>query len=191
MKKIPCLFLREFAGPAVANITREVTPGCEWVLSGEGTASRKWDGTACAVIGGKLFKRFDAKHGKAAPEGAVPCQPAPDPITGHWPHWVQVSPRNPADKHHVAAWAALVAREGVPADGTFELIGPTIGGNHEGVGELAFRRHGDEPLDVPRTFDGLRALLAAHLIEGVVFAHPDGRACKIRRNDFGLAWGSA
>jgi hypothetical protein len=191
MKKIPCLFLREFDGPSVANITRQATPGCEWVFAGEGAASRKWDGTACAVIEGALFKRFDAKNGKAAPAGAIPCQAAPDPVTGHWPHWVAVSHRNPADKHHIAAWRALVAREGVPADGTFELIGPTVGGNNEGVGELELRRHGDEPLDPPRTFDDLRDFLAAHAIEGVVFAHPDGRACKIRRMDFGFAWGRA
>lgn len=185
MKKIPCLFQRIFNGRKAADITSDVTPGCEWVLAGEGTASRKWDGTACAVIGGVLHKRYDAKPGKQAPPGSIPCQD-PDPVTGHWPHWVPVSEQNPADKHHLAAWAQLAP---LP-DGTYELVGPAINGNPEGLSELALRAHGDVVLDVPRTFDGLREFLDANLIEGIVFAHPDGRACKIRRNDFGMPWGS-
>lgn len=185
MKKIPCLFQRIFNGHRAAEITRDVTLGCEWVIAGEGTASRKWDGTACAVIGRVLHKRYDAKRGKPAPAGSVPCQD-PDPITGHWPHWVPVSESNPADKHHIAAWM----RHGPLPDGTYELIGPQINGNPEGVDALAFHAHGDVALDPMRTFDGLFAFLEARLIEGIVFAHPDGRMCKIRRDDFGLPWGA-
>jgi hypothetical protein len=185
MKKIPCLFQRVFNGHRAAEITRKVTPGCEWVLAGEGTASRKWDGTACAVIGGVLHKRYDAKRGKPAPENGVPCQD-PDPVTGHWPHWVPVDRSNPADKHHLAAWAT----HGPLPDGTYELIGPQINGNPEGVGELWFHAHGDCVLEPERTFDGLRWFLEVRLIEGIVFAHSDGRMCKIRRDDFGLPWGS-
>jgi hypothetical protein len=193
MKKMPCLFVREFHGREFT-ITREVTPGCEWVLVGEGVASRKWDGTACAVIDGVLYKRFDAKRGKTPPKCAVPCEPEPDPVTGHWPHWVPVDPTNQADKHHFAAWWALVD----PSDGdqwrplsngTYELIGPPINGNAEGAVTLQFHRHGDIALDVPRDFDGLCAYLTEHVIEGIVFAHPDGRFAKIRRDDLGLPWG--
>jgi hypothetical protein len=185
MKKIPCLFQRVFNGHRAADITAEVTPGCEWVIAGEGAASRKWDGTACAVIYGVLHKRYDAKRGKPAPTSGIPCQ-EPDPVTGHWPHWVPVSVQSPADKHHVVAWSSV---GGLP-DGTYELVGPAINGNPEQATELAFKAHGDVALDVPRTFDGLREYLAENDIEGIVFAHPDGRACKIRRNDFGFAWGS-
>lgn len=49
MKKIPCLFVREFSGPRDSHITEAVTPGCEWVLASEGISTRKRDGTACAV----------------------------------------------------------------------------------------------------------------------------------------------
>lgn len=187
MKKMPCLFQRVFNGPGNATLLRDVTPGCEWVLDGEGVGSRKWDGTACMVQGGVLHKRYDAKRGKAPPSNGVPCC-EPDPVTGHWPHWVPVDDAAAADKWHAAAWAALGASP--LADGTYELIGPHFNGNPEGLTVDCFRRHGDAVIDVDRTFDGLRDYLAAHEVEGIVFAHPDGRMCKIRRNDFGLAWGA-
>ncbi len=61
MKKMPCLFVRHFEGQRVTEMTRTVTTGCEWVLEGVGTASVKWDGTACLIEGGALFKRYDFK----------------------------------------------------------------------------------------------------------------------------------
>jgi hypothetical protein len=70
MKKIPCLFQRDFTDKRRPTLLRDVTPGCEWVLAGEGVATRKRDGTACAVIGGKLFKRYDVKRGRPVPAGA-------------------------------------------------------------------------------------------------------------------------
>lgn len=183
MKKMPCLFQRTFDGPGKATLLRDVAPGCEWVLAGEGSASRKWDGTACLVKDGVLYKRYDAKRGKAPPAGAIPCD-EPDPITGHHPHWVPVDARNPADKWHAAAFFPS------PRGGTYELIGPHFNGNPEQQTSDNFRRHGDTPIEVTRTFDGIREYLAANMIEGIVFAHPDGRMCKIRRNDYGLSWGS-
>ena len=37
MKKMPTLFIREFApNGGILRVTEEVTPGCEWVLNGEG-----------------------------------------------------------------------------------------------------------------------------------------------------------
>lgn len=192
MKKMPCLFQRTFNGPSAATLHRDVTPGCEWVLAGDGTASRKWDGTACLVKDGVLFKRYDCKRGKVPPPGAIPCEDAPDPVTGHWPHWVRVNGGEPADKWHAAAFDAWT-RSGagyIPPNGTFELIGPHFNGNPESCGVEEFRRHGDTPLTPPRSFDGLREYLMNHAIEGIVFAHPDGRMCKIRRADFGLPWGS-
>lgn len=182
MKKIPCLFVRVFDGPRKSTLTDEVTPGCEWVMNGEGTASRKWDGTACAVIGGVLYKRYDAKNGKTAPTNGIPCQ-EPDPVTGHWPHWIPVEVRDP---WHVRAWR----ERDYMADGTYELVGPKVNGNPEGLETHVFKRHGADVLDVSRTKEGIRAFLESNRMEGIVFAHPDGRMCKIRRADFGLEWGS-
>jgi len=195
MKKMPCLFQRTFLDNHTAILTREVSPGCEWVLQGEGTASRKWDGTACMIRGDQLFKRYDVKvnpktgQRKPIPEGSIPCQPEPDPITGHWPHWILVDANAPADRWHREALADLPMGSRPLSDGTYELIGPAINANPEGISRHEFRAHGDKNLDVPRTYEGLEAFLAINDMEGIVFSHPDRRLCKIRRNDFGLPWG--
>lgn len=181
MKKIPCLFQRDFTDKRRPVLLRAVTPGCEWVLAGEGVATRKWDGTACAVIGGKLYARYDAKNGKAPPPGSVPCDD-PDPVTGHWPHWVLAE--RPEDK-----WIRSALAEGVFSDGTYEAVGPRINGNPEGLASHQLVRHGaDVLLDAPRDWDGLRVFLDQNRIEGIVFHHSDGRMAKIRRDDFGFEW---
>jgi len=196
MKKMPCLFERDFSDKRNPRLLEVVTPGCEWVLAGEGVATRKHDGTACAVIAGVLYKRYDAKAGKPPPPGAIPCC-EPDPVTGHWPHWVRVDPRLAEDRHHAQAWQRLAERtvggwpvQGSPLpDGTYELCGPKIGANAEGLGEHMFFLHGHaRPRGVPRTFTGLRDYLGDHLMEGIVFHHPSGAMCKIRRHDFGWPW---
>lgn len=97
MKKIPTLFEREFFPCHKVKITDRVTPGCEWVLAGEGVATRKLDGTCTMVKDGKLFKRYDAKNGKPVPANAIPCQPEADPVTGHLPCWMPISDTDPAD----------------------------------------------------------------------------------------------
>jgi hypothetical protein len=181
VKKIPCLFQRDFTDRRNPILLRDVTPGCEWVLAGEGTATRKWDGTAAAIINGKLYARYDAKNGRPAPAGGIPCD-APDPTTGHHPYWI------PADgpEHR---WIREAAGDRPRAEGTYEAIGPKINGNHEGWAEHALVRHGEEKeLDAPRDFDGLREYLNGMAIEGIVFHHPDGRMCKIRRDDYGMPW---
>ena len=97
MKKIPVLFERVFDGHRQVEMTEKVHPGMEWVMAGGGVATVKWDGSCCAVLGNQLWKRFDAKPGRKIPNGAVPCC-GPDPVTGHWPHWVKVSKEAPEDK---------------------------------------------------------------------------------------------
>lgn len=182
MQKMPCLFVREFHAKGFT-ITEAVTSGCEWVLAGEGVATRKWDGTAVLIQGGRAFARYDAKHGKPAPAGAIPCTPAADPITGHWPHWVEAT--RPEDK-----WIRdAIANAGPQADGTYEAIGPTINGNADGRDVRTLMRHGlMQVAALNRSFLGLRILLESLPWEGIVFHHPDGRMCKLRRDDFGLPW---
>ena len=53
MRKIPTLFVREFLPNHKIIITDQVAPGCEWVLAGEGVATRKLDGT-CTPGPGRL-----------------------------------------------------------------------------------------------------------------------------------------
>lgn len=84
MKKIPTLFEKVYENHKVVGIKPNITPGCE-VAFFQGIATVKFDGTCCAIIDGKFYKRYDVKKGKKPPVGAIPCCD-PDPITEHWPH---------------------------------------------------------------------------------------------------------
>ena len=188
MKKMLSLFVREYNERGEFRSLDQVTPGCEWVANGEGVATRKYDGTCCLIMNGELYRRFDAKPGRAIPAGAIPCQDEPDKITGHWPHWVKCDPNNPQDKWH------LKAMRGDYADGTYELCGVHFQNNIDGLvgdGDVLVR-HGEDILYVKdRTFDGVMQYLRDNVIEGIVFHHPDGRMCKVKRSDFGLPWGNS
>lgn len=192
MKKIPSLFVRDFAGNPKF-VLPQVTPGCEWVFLGEGTPTRKRDGTACMVDdGGKHFRRYDAKRGKTPPEGFVPAQPDPDPETGHWPGWLPIGD-GPQDKWYRAA-------EWPTEPGTYELCGPKFQTNAEGLEVETFFRHGAEVLPPVFSANNTQGASAADLhgatrsvleqlaMEGIVWHHPDGRMVKIKRCDFGLPW---
>lgn len=182
MKKIISLFQRNYGGDHL--VRNEVVPGAEWVLAGEGVATRKWDGTCCMIRDGKFFKRFDAKAGKPLPHGFEAAQEGPDANTGHWPGWVPVGD-GPEDRWHREAIAGFT-----PPDGTYELIGPKIQGNPEGRGHHVLMPHDTFhsrlPHGPPRTFEGAKACLATEDIEGIVWHHPDGRMVKIKTKDFGL-----
>lgn len=177
MRKIVSLFQRNYDGDRL--VRDEVVPGAEWVLAGEGVATRKFDGTCSMVRGGKLFKRYDAQQGKTPPIGFEPAQDA-DPQTGHWPGWLPVGD-GPDDRWFREAFEASPA---LP-DGTYELVGPKVQGNPDGFATHTLVLHGREVLaDCPRDFEGLKAYLLARTIEGVVWHHPDGRMVKIKRRDF-------
>ena len=178
MNKIPSLFTRNYDGDRL--VIDEVVPGSEWVMNGEGIATRKFDGTACMVKDGKLYKRYDRKKGKPAPKGWEPCEDSPDAHTGHWPGWLPVGGL-PEDKWHREAWE----NEGrdLP-DGTYELCGPKIQGNPEGFSKHVLIPHGQEPLPAPRTYAELKVYLGTHDYEGIVWHHIDGRMVKIKKKDF-------
>jgi hypothetical protein len=181
LKKIPCLFKRDFSDRGRPILLDEVTPGCEWALAGEGVATRKWDGTACMVQGGRLFARYDCKSGKTPPLGAIPCDPEPDPVTGHWPHWVPAE--GPQFKWHIEAFSHHLE------DGTYELIGPKVNGNPENFSTHYLVRHGEAGVLIyGRSFEYLKRWLEVSSFEGIVFHHPDGRMAKIRKDDYGFKW---
>ena len=102
MKKIPTVFTRIYENNKIVGIKDETTPGCELAFH-QGIATIKVDGSCCAIIGDKFYKRYDAKKGKKPPVGAIPCCD-PDPVTGHWPHWVEVDPSYPGDKWFAEAF---------------------------------------------------------------------------------------
>ena len=185
MKKIISLFQRNYEGDRL--VRNEVVPGAEWVIAGEGVATRKWDGTPCLFQGGQWFKRYDVKKGRSVPVDAIPCQD-PDPVTFHWPHWIPVS-GSPEDK-----WikeAALQVTDASDGD-TYEAIGPKINGGNDGYPKDShvMAKHGNvEFRDCPRDFKGLKEWFTKwDGVEGIVWHHPDGRMVKIKRKDFGLPW---
>jgi hypothetical protein len=75
----------------------------------------------------------------------------------------------------------------VPADSTYELVGPKIQGNPDGFAEHTLVPHGSgDDFDVERTYAGIRSFLEGNDWEGIVFHHPDGGMAKVKRRDFGL-----
>jgi hypothetical protein len=197
MKKMPTLFVRKFdeENPSGTpkhgskfTLTEHVTPGCEWVLAGEGVATRKWDGT-CILVDedGQIWKRYDAKHGKTPPERFEPAQNEPDPITGHWPGWLPL-------EHYPDRWIqeAVSSCPHDLSEGTFEAIGPKINGNKDQADNHRLHKHGDYIFtsisNVPLTFENIGYFLSINEIEGIVFHHRNGIMCKIKRSDFGLKW---
>lgn len=194
MQKIKSVFQRNYEGDHL--VRNEVVPGCEWVLEGEGAATRKYDGTCCLVYYGQLYRRYDAKRGRTPPPNFVPAQAAPDEVTGHWPGWVPVDPANKADRWHVEAWQrgdgtdnGVTIGECLEA-GTYELCGVHFQGNPEGIedGDVFFKHGSHVLIGVPRTFEGIRDFLEDTDIEGIVFHRGNGDMAKIKRTDFGFEW---
>lgn len=196
MKKIPTLFQRDPDNRS--RVVPTVTPGCEWVLAGEGYATQKFDGTACLVRDGLLYKRFDAKAGKTPPSGFVAAQEAPDPETGHWPGWVLVG-EGPEDRWHREALAEYESGGRVIKDWTYELCGPKIQGNTELLDRHVLVRHGSgiwmpsyETVQPEAAFTMFCQLLDIHKIEGIVWwrdiKNQDCDKVKLKRRDFGLKW---
>ena len=188
MKKIHTLFTRVFENRRIIDILPEITPGCEEAfLMGEATV--KVDGSCCAVIDGEFYKRYDAKKGKTPPAGAIPCD-NPDPVTGHWPHWVKVDKDNPSDK-----WFIKAAQEYSKGTytwkikpGTYEAVGPHFNGNPHKLEKDMLIRHGTSAAAVKRDFDSIKEYLKTTPVEGLVFWLNGEPVCKIKRSDFGFEW---
>lgn len=152
------------------------------------------------ISGKKLYKRYDAKKGKKAPVGAIPCQPEPDPITGHWPYWVELKEDNPADKWYLEAFnnslsldysdASIIFKDG--REHTFEAIGPHFQGNPYNISYDCVVAHGFRQIfelqGIQLTFESIKEYLKNNIIEGIVFWYADKPLCKIKRTDFGFEW---
>ena len=184
---MPSLFERDYKSNWKMALPK-VTAGCEWVIAGEGEATEKVDGSACAIIQGTLWRRYDAnvKKGRKPPIGGIPCQPEPDPVTGHWPHWVPCIRGIPSDQYFFAAYDNTPWNR---EDGTYEAVGPHFQGNPYGLDEDVLERHGRIKLhNIPRTYDGMCEWLRTHEVEGIVFWKDGEPKCKIKRSDFGFKW---
>jgi hypothetical protein len=162
MKKIPNVFERDWNGDTSRVLpSLNVSADVGWVLRGEGRATVKWDGTAGAVIDGRLHVRYDAKLGKDGkpkpiPPEFLPCQER-DPKTGHLPGWVPAG-LGPEHKWHHDGFARFVTSQigrlgHTFADvlhnlegRTFEIIGEKFQGNPYRLPFNTCRIHGDRTL---------------------------------------------
>lgn len=181
MKKIITLFERDFENnPRL--VTKKVNPEAQWVIDGEGKATKKYDGTCCLVENGKLWKRYEVKKGKEEPYGFRLADF--DKKTGKKQGWVEVGNGN-EDKWHREAIDGNPDKIDLP-NGTYELIGEKIQGNPEKVTGhfLVAHKSADEYPDVPRSFEGIKEWLKDKDMEGLVFHHTDGRMVKIKKRDF-------
>lgn len=186
MKKMKTLFKKD-----PNNLGRVIDDLSESWITDEGvTAHIKRDGSSCMVKDGQLYKRYDAKRNrktgvyKIPPKDSIACCD-PDEITGHWPHWVPVTD---VDKWHNEALSMYP--DGM-IDGTYELCGPKINGNNDRLNDHVLFRHDGGRLygfDDLTCFNSCLDDMKLLNREGIVFHHPDGRMCKIRRKDFGLDW---
>lgn len=182
MKKIPTLFKRDFSNNGI--IIDEYSDGTEWVLNGEGTATRKYDGTNVMVRGGKLYKRYELKAGKEAPYGFEVADR--DETTGKTMGYVEVGNGN-EDKWHREA-VGDPDHVDLP-DGVYELLGPKVQGNPEKSGKHYlhdFMRNAEVYENVPTGFNDLKQWLEDKDIEGIVWHHADGRMVKIKKKDYRL-----
>lgn len=208
MRKIPSLFKREFKNHEVKKCLPviEIPHGADILL--EGTPTIKYDGACCMIKNTIMYKRYDAKKNKIPPANAIPCQPEPDPITGHWPHWVPVDDLKPEDKWFWEAYnnsrpRHLVynetkAQEGLTLDifepveyedGTYEAVGPHFQNNPYHLTQDFLYKHGAiEIHDLITTYDGVKQWLESHNEEGIVWWYQGEPRAKIKRSDFGLPW---
>ena len=132
-----------------------------------------------------FYKRYDAKHGKPVPDGAIKCQEEADLITGHFPCWIKCDRNNPADKWF---WAAYDNTTTPIDDGTYEAFGYHFQGNPYHLEKDELIKHGTIILYVERTFEGIKKYLSENYIEGIVFWKDGEPKCKIKRSDFGFEW---
>lgn len=189
MKKLKTLFIKDPQN--LGRVINQVNPDNSWVFT-DGIPTQKFDGTSCAIINGKLYKRYDAKidkntgkYKRSIPDGAISCQPA-DKLSGHHPHWVLCNRDNNADRYHFEGFDALTNKQ----DGTYELCGPKVQGNPEAVNQHRLVKHGTKVLDITNfSFESLKAYLSSdeNDLEGIVFHHKNSdQMCKIRKSDFGI-----
>lgn len=185
MRKIPTLFKRDFANNGA--VIPEYNDGTEWVLAGEGIATRKYDGTSVLIRDGKMYKRYELRPGKEAPVDFE--QVDYDEVTGKAIGWVEVG-WGSEDKWYLEAiknHGANPDNVGL-TDGTYELLGPKVQGNPEHATEHYLQPHwlAETYPDAPTEFKELKAWLLGKDIEGLVWHHPDGRMVKIKKKDFRL-----
>jgi hypothetical protein len=159
----------------------------QWVFDGEGTATRKYDGTCVMFDGTDWWARREVKAGKEAPAGFMPVEH--DHVTGAATGWQPIAD-SPFAKFHAEALAHDRSGNWPWHTGTYELVGPKIQGNPEKFEVHALVEHAlATPITVLRTFDAIRDTIERKEWEGIVFHSTDKGMVKIKGRDFGLRRG--
>ena len=188
MRKIPTVLVRD--PDDRAHVLMEISPGCEWVFTGEGVATRKYDGTCVMFDGDRWWARREVKPGKQPPPDYVTEEV--DGTTGKTVGWEPIEQSAFVKFHREALEymqygndGAEKAHEWMP--GTYELCGPKINGNPEDCGHHVLMRHADAEefptLEHPNDPTTAAWVVSALKWEGIVWHHPDGRMAKLKRRD--------
>lgn len=86
--------------------------------------------------------------------------------------WVKIDENNSSDKWFVEAYyvTSMWTNQGCKLpDGTYEAVGKHFQGNPYYDDYDSLIRHGNNIVEVERTFEGIKKYLSEHEIEGLVF----------------------
>lgn len=157
MRKIPTIFLRD--PEDMSRVLPVPNADAAWVFAGQGTATRKYDGTCVGYLnlpigdtssidsganmsGLRWWARREVKPGKQTPPGFVPVQL--DRVTGKTQGWEPIEQSGFVKQHAEAIFNQTAF--GKPAkvhweQGTYELAGPGINGDPDGWREHILLSH--------------------------------------------------
>lgn len=186
VKKMPALFVID---RSVHLATTEVNEKAAWIFNEPSKPTLKKDGTSVTVTeDGKIYARRAVKKGKKAPPDFIAAET--DPITGH------TFGLEPVEQSGFAKMFKEAAGTQKLTPGTYELCGPKINGNPEGLTSHTVLPHGyEEATEIPdmtkvnpsEAYETLKTLFATYKergIEGVVWWGENGKRTKLRVNDF-------
>lgn len=186
MRKIPTMFKKQYENDRFIGVSHEFTnENCKTALL-NGVPTVKFDGSACAIINGKLYKRYDYRGNGILPDNCIPCQTHED-LEGHFPVWLPCKPSTGEDKWFYAAYYNYPRKW---VNGTYEAVGKHFNGNVYGLDYDVLVKHGGIVIrESLKSYEEIEAYLRTHNIEGIVWWLDDKPVCKIRRKDFFIKWG--
>lgn len=177
MKKIPTLFERDPDDRRY--VTDKVTPGCERVFGPGVRATLKWDGTCVMFDAAGWWFRREVKAGNKVAGEFIPVET--DPVTGKTFGWEKESSSGFGPLLDEALWNSC---DEVFEAGTYELCGPKINGNPEGLVGHVLIPHGALTVrECPNDAQGIRDFVSKMTGEGIVWWLDGEPIAKLKRRD--------